>query len=1100
MSHQKPSRRAPDLVHSNFFVLRTPLLPGEVLTGWSENLTAAHAWQAEVDPNTFESSWKQDVQTLRLRLASAIALPEIVHALYVASPSLQAGIEHWKRDPDSKKGLQAERALVRYFERMAARPTPFGLFSGCSVGQVNDNPGTTALVLKRRLDYRVCCRLDFDYLFALTTALRKDRGLEKELQYFSNSSLYKLADAWYYVESRMSGAKRTHHLVKIDSDAYLEAVLTRAHGGAKASQLVETILQTPGEANPSEEEAWEYVFGLIRDNEILVSNLHPLVTGPLPLDDIISNLESLPSGQKMAESLCDIRNRLSGLDGRGLGSRQSDYEAITRQLEKFPAKIDPARLYQVDMIKPVQEGVLGSEVIAELTNAVEILARLGPASEPEELKSFRESFANRYEMAMVPLMEVLDEESGIGFSSNAQRTDASPLLRGLGLNRTRNKDSQASESKVAPELVRKCLICIQSGKSELELDLSDLSVHDGEAPDLPEAFCVAGALVAKSSDAIRIGDFTFYLQGAVGPSGVRMLGRFCHDDPQIEEGVRRHLKQEESHNPEAAYAEVVHLPEGWIGNVLCRPVLRDYEIPYLGRSGAPADRQLPVSDLLVGIERGDIVLYSRRLGRRVIPRLTNAHGFVSSQLSSVYRFLCYLQHQHGTSISGFSWGPLEMFDYLPRIKIGRVVISLARWRLSRQEIESVSSLEGSKRFAALQKLRMQRRLPRWVVYHESDNALPVDLDNVLSVDAFVHVLKRRSQGVLSEMYPPPDHLCIHGPEGSFYHELIVPFVRRPPTAPTHPSAPSGTPKARGVNASVLNREGRVLPPGSEWLYLKVYGGVGILDEILATALPPLIRRMTSSGCALKWFFIRYSDPHDHLRIRFNGRPERLTAELLPQITATFNPLLSSGKLWKIEFDTYQREVERYGGMDGIRAAEEIFFADSEAVLQVLQELSGDEGLDFRWRIGILGIDRLLSDFGLNERMKWEALGQWSKRSQAEFNVDMSVRRQLAERFRTERRRLESLLDGSAETDRQLKVARQAFELRSARNAESCQRIRQLAIQDKLTESVTRLASSYVHMHINRLIRASQRAHEVVMYDFMAQLYGSRLAKKPTARK
>jgi hypothetical protein len=40
----------------------------------------------------------------------------------------------WVEFPESKKGLQAERALTRYFMRMTGRSTPFGLFSGCSVG------------------------------------------------------------------------------------------------------------------------------------------------------------------------------------------------------------------------------------------------------------------------------------------------------------------------------------------------------------------------------------------------------------------------------------------------------------------------------------------------------------------------------------------------------------------------------------------------------------------------------------------------------------------------------------------------------------------------------------------------------------------------------------------------------------------------------------------------------------------------------------------------------------------------------------------------------------------------------------------------------
>lgn len=53
----------------------------------------------------------------------------------------------------------------------------------------------------------------------------------------------------------------------------------------------------------------------------------------------------------------------------------------------------------------------------------------------------------------------------------------------------------------------------------------------------------------------------------------------------------------------------------------------------------------------------------------------------------------------------------------------------------------------------------------------------------------------------------------------------------------------------------------------------------------------------------------------------------------------------------------------------------------------------------------------------------------------------------------------------------------------------------MAEQGKLAGPLTDLASSYVHMHVNRLIRASRRAHELVLYDFLSQLYDSRLARE-----
>lgn len=421
MSTEKQKQQAPELTHSGFFALRTPMLPIQELTAWSAGLTAAGVWENEVAPEILENAWKQDVRTLRGRLRDILTRPEILHALYVASPSLQAGIEHWKRDPDSKKGLQAERALVRYFARMAARSTPFGLFSGCSVGRIEEKADAAALVLKPQSHYKLCCRLDFDYLFALTTALRQDPALEMELHYWPNSSLHKVADAWYYTESRMEETQRTHHLVKIVSDTYLDAVIGVAQNGATVSQLVNAVLKVPGEADPSEEEAQQYVLDLVRNNEILVSNLSPLLTGIPPLDDLIAMLESLPSGAPVAEILRGARTRISSIERTGLTSSPDDYKAIASELEKLPGKFDLARLFQVDMVKPFEECVLGKDVIAELIKGVEILCQLGQSSEPEELKSFREAFSARYELAMVPLLDALDEESGVGFGTSHQQ-------------------------------------------------------------------------------------------------------------------------------------------------------------------------------------------------------------------------------------------------------------------------------------------------------------------------------------------------------------------------------------------------------------------------------------------------------------------------------------------------------------------------------------------------------------------------------------------------------------------------------------------------------------------------------------------------------
>src|SRR6185436_6296753 len=102
-----------------------------------------------------------------------------------------------------------------------------------------------------------------------------------------------------------------------------------------------------------------------------------------------------------------------------------------------------------------------------------------------------------------------------------------------------------------------------------------------------------------------------------------------------------------------------YLPYDRIGNFAQRPLLRGYEIPILGRSGAPIERQIPLGDLTVSVEGDRVILRSRRLGCEVLPRLSNAHNFSEAGHLPVYRFLCQLQDQNAVGVTSFDFGVLE---------------------------------------------------------------------------------------------------------------------------------------------------------------------------------------------------------------------------------------------------------------------------------------------------------------------------------------------------------------------------------------------------------------------------------------------------------
>src|SRR6185436_17553588 len=159
----------------------------------------------------------------------------------------------------------------------------------------------------------------------------------------------------------------------------------------------------------------------------------------------------------------------------------------------------------------------------------------------------------------------------------------------------------------------------------------------------------------------------------------------------------------------------------------------------------------------------------------------------------------------------------------------------------------------------------------------------------------------------------------HGPEGRFAHELIVPFVRSaaPPTRATTPAPIQKTHIARRS------------PPGSEWLYAKIYCGTTSADRVLVNVVAPVIRAANEQGWIDGWFFIRYADPEPHLRVRLHGDPAVLHSSVAPALNAA---LALESHAWRVQLDTYEREIERYGGDEGMLMAERIFHVDSDYAL------------------------------------------------------------------------------------------------------------------------------------------------------------------------
>jgi thiopeptide-type bacteriocin biosynthesis protein len=1069
---------------SGFFVLRTPLLPFEEFLALSEGLTFPQALR---NGGLAAAAVDTDRKLVRARLLRLLERPEVQEALWLASPEFVSSLLLWKEQPEGVKGQRLERAAYRYAARMTSRATPFGLFAGCALGTVADE---TRLEIGHRSECGRRSRLDLEYLCNLAEKISSDPILQPQLRFRPNTSLYLAAGRYHHAQSYLSNEVRCYRLIATEPSPYLQATLERAAEGATPSVLAAAL--TNDDPMISTAEAEQYLRLLIA-SQMLVPDLMPPITGPEPIEDMLAQLQNVQE-TLLSTTLRSVVKRLRTLDEQGLGNAKTEYEQIVKDLRQLPAEFKVDHLMQVDMMQKAAHVTLDHRLLDDILHAVEVLRSLDLSAHRDPFQEFKENFRDRYQDQEIPLTLALDEEVGIGFERKESPAAApEPLIEDIDFS---GVEEEASMKARRPEFVlfRKIEELAKARETRLELDGKLLKALRAKAPlPLPDAFACLVQLIGPADAPDKC---LLYLQGASGPSGAILLGRFCPADDQLTLLVRDHLRQEEAcqAGKNVVYAEIAHLPEGRIGNVICRPMLRRYEIPFIATSRAAAGDQIPVTDLMVSVQYGRIILRSQRLGCEVVPRLTTAHSYTQGRNLKLYKFLCLLQTQGISGGLSWDWGILDEAAFLPRVTLGKIIFAPARWRLGQETIEQLAEEQGLQRLQRIDEWRRSQGLPRFVLLAEADNQLLIDFENVLSVETLIEYIKKRQSVRLVEMLASPENLYASSPEGRFTHELVVPFVRKQPQ-PAQDGKPDMVKKTEAVAQPGVGSGNRDFMPGSEWLFAKIYGSPSQVDRLLLEHVRPLASKVLASGAVRSWFFIRYGDPHWHIRLRFHGDPESLTTGVLPMLSSWLELQQQQGTIWRVQLDTYQRELERYGGLAGMRISERLFQYDSELVLDLLASICKQLGGNARWHLAFASVDQLLDKLDIDLSIRRQLVNRMGEDQETRFRTGPTYKKQLSEKFRKERSTLDRLLANDPAANPLPAEAQSALARFAKQVGEVRAELEKAKQAGELTKTIEELAGSYVHMHLNRLFRAVPNAQEAVLYDFLGRSYDSKMVRE-----
>ncbi len=282
--------------------------------------------------------------------------------------------------------------------------------------------------------------------------------------------------------------------------------------------------------------------------------------------------------------------------------------------------------------------------------------------------------------------------------------------------------------------------------------------------------------------------------------------------------------------------------------------------------------------------------------------------------------------------------------------------------------------------------------------------------------------------------------------------------------------------------------------GDRWLYYKIYTGPKTSDLVLTEIIKPIAEQLIEAKIIDKWFFIRYADPKHHLRIRFHYINPEDIGSIINSLYTHFKTFVDQDLIWKIQIETYQREIERYGS-NTIAISEDLFYYDSKMIVNFIDLIEGDEGEELRWLFSIRAIDSFLNSFKYTNEEKKELLIRLSTGFRSEFGTSKALGKQLNDKYRTERDKIQDFNTFTAQDNPDYAVILELLKDKENNIAEIVAVILKHKEEGTLEMDINDLMSSYIHMLMNRLFKSKNRMHEMVCYDFLCRYYKSMIARE-----
>jgi thiopeptide-type bacteriocin biosynthesis protein len=818
------------------------------------------------------------------------------------------------------------KSLYKYLLRGSVRTTPYGINAGIGQGFFSENS-----IMKLAKENKKKVRPDMEWLCKVIKLCEKE--LQEELKvikgenfYIQGLKLIKHYDSCYVrdrnrnvlIESKINNTDLVQLIFSLCENKY-----------TSISDIMNELVKKYGE---DKRDRLLFVITDLIENEYINSNLKVSLLSKNIFKNLLNNLKEYNKECNIFRELNDLDNMLLNYETMKIGESEKEYLEILRKMKVI---CEADNYLQIDMYNNSKISLNKSmkKDIEDFANF--FISWCISETYDDYINKFREKYGEQ----AIRVVDVLNPDTGLGYPVVDNRNTTTyiewwlTILLNFIIRNRKKKSIDLSEIKDD--------FPFQFNNNELKFPITfELSFY-----------------IIKYSDR-----YEYIISPMLGSEEKwKSYGRF---DYLFEENL---IDEDKLYNT-AGFKEV---------ELTFYPVKSHDANVSICFSNKPAYMELntttyidekervSINDVYMYIDKNSRISFSQGKTDEILS-FSTTNKYITGAFPQPLKAIVEISKNQRPSFEIFFYALGKILNnlsgHIPEIRYKNIIITQETWKIPNENLMDNGKLIDFNSFKQVISSKvLNSELPINISTGPIDRKLILNLKNDMNLEILFDMLKTTPNLLINKNSFNNNSLMLNDSESRKYIcEFVFQFEQ---VFTPNNDLKYSSKRIPQIDQKYIDCNKNY--PFDKWISMNLYINEELENKLLINQVKQLYINLKSKNYIDKFFFIRYKDPKNHLRIRFKIN-EEYQKETIKEINLLISILKNNSLLNDVSYTTYEPEINRYGGVKCIELAESVFNENSLVIIELLNMLNKKTiNLNIEY-LFLIGTYKMIYDMGIGD--------------------------------------------------------------------------------------------------------------------------------------